>query len=100
MRNLLSRLAIVAAVAVSPMAITTLVAPAASRADCEGRAWDPVNKLCVPPPPVPEWYQPAPTWAQPWAPPWAPLPPPTPASPIPLKPVWDPRYNAWTFVPQ
>lgn len=100
MRTFLSRLAVIVVVALSPMAITTVTSPAVGWADCGDRAWDPVTKLCVPPPPVPEWYQPAPTWAQPWAPPWAPLPPPAPESPIPLKPVWDPRYNAWTFVPQ
>ncbi len=98
MRTLRRRMATIVVVALSTLA--TLSSPAVAWADCGGRTWDPVARLCVPPPPVPEWYQPAPTWAQPWAPPWAPLPPPAPDSPIPLKPVWDPRYNAWAFVPQ
>ena len=100
MRMFLRRLATITVVALSPMAVVTLAAPAVSSADCGGRGWDPVAKLCVPPPPVPDWYRVAPTWAQPWAPAWAPLPPPPPPSSIPLKPVWDPRYNAWAFVPQ
>jgi len=110
MRMFLGRLATITMVALSPMAIVTLAAPAVSSADCGGRAWDPVAKLCMPPPPVPDWYQAAPTWAQSWAPPWAPPPPPPPPSVmcpspfdwscgVPQKAVWDPRYNAWTFVP-
>lgn len=105
------RMAILGVMASSPMAVVALVMPAVSSADCGGRTWDPVARVCVPPPPVPDWYQPAPTYAQPWAPPWAPPPPPPPppvvcpapynTNPcgVPVKAVWDPRYNEWTWVP-
>jgi hypothetical protein len=110
MRMFFRRLATITVVALSPIAIMTLATPAVSSADCGDRDWNPVTNLCVPAPPVPEWYRAAPTWAQSWAPPWAPPPPPAPPSVmcpvlyaascgVPVKAVWDPRYNQWTFVP-
>jgi hypothetical protein len=100
MRKVLRRLAVTVVVAVAPMALAT---PAVSWAECEGgRTWDPLARLCDPPPPMPAWYQVPPTYAQPWAPPWAPPPPPpTPLQQLlHLQPVWDPRFNAWSWVPQ
>jgi hypothetical protein len=100
MRKVLRRLAVTVVVAVAPMALAT---PAVSSAECDGgRAWDPAVRLCDPPPPMPAWYQVPPTYAQPWAPPWAPPPPPpTPLQQLlRLQPVWDPRFNAWSWVPQ
>ena len=64
MRMFLRHLAIITVVALSPMAIVTLATPAVSSADCGGRGWDPVAKLCVPPPSLPDCYRAAPTWAQ------------------------------------
>jgi hypothetical protein len=98
MRKVLRRLAVTVVVAVALMALAT---PAVSSAECDGRRWDPVAKLCDPPPAMPAWYQVPPTYAQPWAPPWAPPPPPpTPLEQLlHLQPVWDPRFNAWSWVP-
>jgi hypothetical protein len=101
MNNLFRRSAVLIATAAAPMAAVTLAAPAVSATECDGgRTWDPVAKLCDPPPPVPAWYQAAPSYAQPWAPPWAPPPPPPPSWAVQwdLKPVWDPRLNAWTWI--
>lgn len=100
MRMFLRHLAIITVVALSPMAIVTLATPAVSSADCGGRGWDPVAKLCVPPPSLPDWYRAAPTWAQSWAPAWASPPPPAPpwAEAMRLQPVWDPIANTWTWI--
>jgi hypothetical protein len=79
-----------------------LATSAVSSAECDGgRSWDPVARLCDPPPPIPAWYQVPPSYAQPWAPAWAPPPPPpTPLQQLlHLAPVWDPRFNAWSWVP-
>ena len=51
MSKVLRRLAVTVVVAVAPMALMT---PAVSSAECDGgRTWDPVAKLCDPPPPMP-----------------------------------------------
>ncbi|MBV9515915.1 MAG: hypothetical protein JO280_18040 [Mycobacteriaceae bacterium] len=82
------------------MTVAAVATPAVSSAECDGgRTWDPMERLCDPPPAVPAWYQVAPTYAQPWAPPWAPPPPSPPSWDPQLKPVWDPRLNAWTLLP-
>jgi len=100
--NFLRHLTAVAFAAPAAFLFLPIVAPAVSSAeDCVGgRSWDPVLKMCAPPPPLPEWYQPAPAYAQPWAPPWAPPPPPPPpfAVQFDLKPVWDPGVNEWRFI--
>jgi hypothetical protein len=89
MRKVLRRLAVTVVVAAAPMVVAT---PAVSSAECEGD----------PPPPIPAWYQVPPSYAQPWAPPWAPPPPPPTQLQqwLHLQPVWDPRFNAWSWVPQ
>ena len=101
MRDLLRHAFVVIAVAFATMAIVTVAMPAISSAECDnGRTWDPVARVCDPPPPAPAWYQAAPSYAQSWAPAWAPPPPPTPpwAELLSLKPVWDPRLETWTFI--
>ena len=100
MEKFLRRLSAALVVALATAVLVTIAAPAVSSAECEGgRTWDPVAKLCDPPPAVPAWYQPAPDYAQAWAPPWAPPPPPAPgwAQQLQLTPVWDPRLEAWTW---
>jgi hypothetical protein len=85
------------------MVVAGVATAGVSSAECDGgRTWDPVAKLCDPPPPMPAWYQVPPTYAQPWAPPWAPPPPPPTQLQqwLHLQPVWDPRFNAWSWVPQ
>jgi hypothetical protein len=88
------------AVALAPLAIMTIATPAVSSAECDGRTWNPAMRTCDPPPPVPAWYQPAPTYAQAWAPVWAPPPPPAPpwAVALDLKPVWDQKLQTWTWI--
>jgi hypothetical protein len=101
MRTFLVRLASTIVVALAAMAVATVATPAVSSAECDGgRTWDPATKLCDPPPPVPAWYQAAPSYAQSWAPAWAPPPPPAPpwAEALSLKPVWDPRLETWTWI--
>ena len=100
MRNFLLRLVGIIVAAIAPIAVATVATPAVSSAEClGGRAWDPLNKVCDPPPPVPAWYQPAPYWTQSWAPPWVPPPPPPQwAVDLQLQPVWDQRLNQWTWI--
>jgi hypothetical protein len=102
MRKFVRHLAAVAAAAVAPVVLVTVAAPGVAAADdcIGGRTWDPVAKMCTPPPPVPTWYQPAPAYAQSWAPPWAPPPPPPPpyAVQFDLKPVWNPGTNQWEYI--
>lgn len=101
MQKFLLRLVGIMVAATAPIAVATVATPAVSSAEClGGRAWDPATRLCDPPPPVPAWYQAAPSWAQSWAPPWAPPPPPPPqwAVNLGLQPVWSPRLNEWTWI--
>jgi hypothetical protein len=100
MEKFLRRLGAVLVVALATTVLVTIATPGVSSAECEGgRTWDPGAKLCDPPPAVPAWYRPAPSYTQAWAPPWAPPPPPAPgwAQQLQLTPVWDPRLEAWTW---
>jgi hypothetical protein len=102
MRTCVRRLTTVVAVAFAPAAIVTVVFPGVSDAEqCpDGRTWNPQTVMCDPPPPIPAWYQAAPSYAQSWAPAWAPPPPPGPpnAEALGLKPVWDPRLERWDWI--
>jgi hypothetical protein len=102
MRMLFRRLTAPVAVALAPAAIVTIAAPAISSAEqCpDGRTWNPQTVMCDPPPPLPAWYQAAPSYAQSWAPAWAPPPPPAPpwADALGLKMVWDPRLETWNLI--
>jgi len=101
MGKLLHRVSAVFVAALATTVVGTIATPAGSSAECEGgRTWDPAVRLCDPPPPVPAWYQAAPSYAQAWAPPWAPPPPPAPpwAEMLQLKPVWDPKLETWTWI--
>jgi hypothetical protein len=95
------RLAALVAASFAPIAILTIATPAVGWAEeCpRGAKWDPEARTCNPPPPVPAWYQAAPSWAQSSAPAWAPPPPPPPpwAVALDFKAVWDPRQEAWTW---
>lgn len=100
MRKFLLRLATTVVVAAG-MAVVAASTAGVSSAECDAaRPWNPVTRMCDPPPPVPAWYQVAPAWAQSWAPAWAPPPPPAPdwAVQYDLKPVWDPKLNTWTWI--
>src|ERR1700741_5531211 len=100
MGKLARRLSAVAVIALATTVFVTIATPGVSSAECEGgRTWDPVARLCDTPPPVPAWYQAAPSYAQAWAPPWATPPPPAPgwAQQLQLTPVWDPRQEAWIW---
>lgn len=100
MGKFVRRLSAVIVVALATTVFVTIETPPISSAECDGgRTWDPATRLCDPPPPVPAWYQAAPSYAQAWAPPWAPPPPPAPgwAQQLQLTPVWDPRQEAWIW---
>jgi hypothetical protein len=98
--KILRRLGVITMTALASMAAVTVAAPGVSWAACDGRTWNPVTRLCDPPPPMPAWYQVPPSYTQPWAPAWAPPPPPSPAPQLALKPVWNPQINDWQWVPQ
>jgi hypothetical protein len=96
------RLSAVVAAGLASMALLVVGSSASGSAEVcpDGRTWIPATKRCDPPPPVPAWYQVAPSYAQSWAPAWAPPPPPAPpwAVALDLKPVWDPRQEMWTWI--
>jgi hypothetical protein len=99
--NILRRLGLITTTALAFMAAVTVAAPGVSWALCDdGRTWDPVARLCDPPPPMPVWYQVPPSYAQPWAPAWAPPPPPNPIPGLAIMPVWNPQTNDWSWTPQ
>ena len=102
MRTIIRRTATVVAIALAPAAIVTVATPGISGAEqcTDGRTWNPLTVSCDPPPPIPAWYQAAPSYAQSWAPAWAPPPPPTPdwAKELDLKPVWIPSKQEWDFI--
>lgn len=98
MRWFVRRLTTVIAVAFVAMAVSALVTPGISSAECDpNMSWNVVTYDCKPQPAPPEWYAPPPPYAPSFAGQDVPPPPPTRPPWAPQAPMWSTRYHQWGF---